>query len=423
MPDETLKEISNTFCVLPWTHMATFTNGTPLLCCVAQPPEAYTNLNLNEQSIQEIWNSNYWKQARKSMLKGQKLQPCLHCNKEEEAGIRSHRINENNLWTKKLGKDYIINLVNETKEDGTLDQDVITLDLRLGNTCNLQCVMCRPMDSSKWTADAQKIIDATSGEVRQDWEWKKRDVSNSNFDWVENLDQFIPLLSNIKHIIFAGGEPLYLKVHTEFLKQCVASGEAHHIELRYHTNGTLMPDEVLELWTKFKFVEVMLSIDCYEDKNTWIRYPSNWQDIENTLSILDNAPDNIYGKILCTVQAINIFYITDFAEWLLSKKFKKIGQLDHDGLFHPGTLHFPNYLCSKVLPKHVKKLVTKKIENFANKYPTNKQTKELLNTANFMNSEDWSDKFNSLQQYIKSIDNMRQTNFSQIFKELYVNFR
>ena len=40
-----------------------------------------------------------------------------------------------------------------------------------------------------------------------------------------------------------------------------------------------------------------------------------------------------------------------------------------------------------------------------------------------MNSEDWSDKFNSLQQYIKSIDNMRQTNFSQIFKELYVNFR
>lgn len=415
MPDETLKEISNTFCVLPWTHMATFTNGTPLLCCVAQPPESDTNLNLNRQSIQEIWNSNYWRQARKLMLKGQKLQPCLHCNKEEEAGIRSHRINENNLWTRKLGKDYIINLVNETKEDGTLDQDVITLDLRLGNTCNLQCVMCRPMDSSKWTTDAQKIIDTTTGEVQQDWEWKKRDVSNSNFDWIENIDQLIPLLPNIKHIIFAGGEPLYLKIHTEFLRRCVESGEAHHIELRYHTNGTLMPDEILELWSNFKFVEVMLSIDCYGEKNTWIRYPSKWEDIENTLFTLDTAPDNIYGKILCTVQAINIFYITDFADWLLSKKFKKIGQLDHDGLFHPGTLHFPNYLCSKVLSTDFKKLVTEKIEKFADEHSTNKQTKELLNTVNFMNSEDWSDKLPSLRQYIKSIDRMRQTNFIKTF--------
>jgi organic radical activating enzyme len=422
MPNEYLTEISESFCVLPWIHMATYTDGTPLLCCLAQPPKDDPRFNLGLATLDAVWNSHYWRKARLDMLAGKKIPACRHCHKEEHAGIRSHRMNENNLWVRKLGKDYIMDLVNRTDENGYLEDDVITLDLRLGNTCNVQCVMCRPVDSSKWVRDSEKIAELTEGEVRDDWKWKKQDWANSKFDWAEDdefwEEEIEPLLPNMRHFIFAGGEPLYLKNHKRFLKKCVESGHAEHIELRYHTNGTLMPDEILELWSNFKFVELMISIDSFGDQNTYLRYPTKWEDVKETLRKVDEAPENIYGKVLYTVHALNIFYMTDFAQWMLDQKFKKIGQWDHDGLFHPGILHYPQYMCSKVLPESVKKAVTKKMQEFSKKYPDNKQTKELENTVNFMNSEDWSEKFQSLQMYIAALDKMRSTEFAETFKEL-----
>ena len=44
---------------------------------------------------------------------------------------------------------------------------------------------------------------------------------------------------------------------------------------------------------------------------------------------------------------------------------------------------------------------------------------ELKNMTNFMNSEDWSDKWSALNKYIRSIDTMRQTDFTSDFAELY----
>jgi hypothetical protein len=73
MAQEFLNDISPTFCVLPWIHMATYTNGTPLLCCVAQPPNDKEKINLNYESINEIWNSDHWKRARKAMIAGKKI--------------------------------------------------------------------------------------------------------------------------------------------------------------------------------------------------------------------------------------------------------------------------------------------------------------------------------------------------------------
>lgn len=421
MAQDFLEDISDSFCILPWMHMATYTNGTALLCCVAQPPKNDSRLNLNCATIDAVWNSYYWKNARKDMLAGKKLPACIHCTKEERAGIRSHRMNENNLWVKKLGRDYIDELVASTKEDGSLEQDVITLDLRLGNTCNVQCVMCRPVDSSKWNKAAEVIINDSTGAVRDDWFWKLQDFNTSKFDWAlddEFWDEEItPLLPNMRHFIFAGGEPLYLKNHKRFLQKCVDSGNAEHIELRYHTNATLMPDDILELWKEFKFVEVMLSIDAIGEQNYWLRYPTNWDTVKLTLDKVENAPDNICAKILCTVSALNIFYIVEFAEWLLEQKYTKIGADSHQGLFHPGILHYPQYMCAKVLPDVTKKIVTEKVERFINRNPTNKQALELRTVTNFMNSEDWSDKGNDLRNYIKSIDKMRNTDFNSTFSE------
>ena len=107
---------SETFCILPWTHIATWTDGSALLCCVAQNSH---KLNFNKDSVDTIWNSEHFKDARVKMLKGEKVSACDHCYKEEAAGIRSHRINENVLWENKLGEDRIAELISSGQIDGT----------------------------------------------------------------------------------------------------------------------------------------------------------------------------------------------------------------------------------------------------------------------------------------------------------------
>ena len=423
MAQDFLEDYGKDFCILPWIHMATHTDGTALLCCVAQkPPDE--RVNLNHTTVDGIWNSYYWKKARLAMLDEQKLKACSHCYKEEVAGIRSHRMNENNLWTKKLGREYIDELIASTNTDGSLDQDVVTLDLRLGNTCNVQCVMCRPTDSSKWVKAAEIIAADSEGEVKDDWDWKIQDFKRNKFKWAEDdefwIEEIEPLLPTMRHFIFAGGEPLYLKNHKRFLKMCVESGHAEHIELRYHTNGTIMPDDIIELWSNFKFVELMISIDGIGEMNKWLRYPTEWETVEKTLDKVENSPhDNIVGKVLCTVSALNIWYLPVFAEFLISKQYKKIGAQDHHGVFHPGILHWPTYLCTKVLPTGLKEEITNKMQKLLDAHSDNPKIQELKNIVNFMNEEDHSHSWPALNKYIHSLDKMRGTDFKQDFASLY----
>jgi len=164
-----MNKISDTFCILPWIHMASYTDGSALLCCVASSRK---DLNFNVQTPDEIWNSKHFRQARRLMIAGRWVKECAACYKLEHVGIYSHRQIENHIWEKKLGEEYIINLVNETHSDGSIESKWITLDLRLGNTCNLQCVMCRPVDSSKWVKHAIILKEELTTDAKWDWKHK-----------------------------------------------------------------------------------------------------------------------------------------------------------------------------------------------------------------------------------------------------------
>jgi len=407
---------SETFCVLPWTHMATWTDGSALLCCVAK--NSYQH-NLNDQTVSEIWNSDHWKDARKKMLAGQKVMACEHCYKEEAAGIRSHRINENVLWTRELGEDRIDELVSATQEDGTLDEDLVTLDFRLGNTCNLQCVMCRPQDSSMWLNPGKKLFDVLESDAK--WDWKhKLEIDTTKFEWYkkEKLWQdFEPMFGNIRHMIFAGGEPLLIKEHHRLLRKLVETGHSKHINLRYHTNGTVLPEEVLELWNHFGYVELMISMDAWGEHHDYVRYPADWNTILTNLKTLDNTADNIEVKILCTVHGLNIFYMPEFANNLLAQNFKKVGVRHHDGLFHAGTVHWPKYLCTQLFPKSIKEAIRKKWESYTDLYELKQWKEKISYQLDFMDQSDLSEYYPSFLDYVNGLDKIRKTSFKETFPE------
>jgi len=165
---------SKTFCILPWIHFATRPNGDMRLCCSANASGAGENhtvglvknekgqpANFGRETPMSAWNNEYMKDVRLTMLEGKIPASCSKCIAEESRGVASKRIWETGSWMED-GID-VEELIKQTKEDGTVPEKLVYLDLRLGHTCNLKCVMCSPHDSSQWVGDHKKIKIQTSG--------------------------------------------------------------------------------------------------------------------------------------------------------------------------------------------------------------------------------------------------------------------
>ena len=304
---------SSTFCIYPWDHLATLTNGSIIPCCVAADEG---NLNINNLSFAEAWNSSVMKKIRQQMLQGEKVKACQRCYAEESAGLDSLRIQSNYFYRQLLGSfDY---LIENTSADGHFKGPIKSVDLRLGNNCNLKCIMCRPNESSSWAAEIETLIENTNDKILlADLKWKST-INKNSFLWHKNPEfwnAFKKIMPDIREITFGGGEPFLIPEQFAFLNECVALGHSKYLSIKYHTNGTVLPDDVLDLLTHFRHVDIMVSLDGLDYQNFYMRYPAKWLDILTTLHKLDKTPNSISVNILTTLHAISIYYFPEFIKW------------------------------------------------------------------------------------------------------------
>ena len=415
--------MSKTFCPLPFVHLATRPNGDVRVCCTANASgagiddnkgaglvtEDGVNMNLREHTIEQVWNSKFMRDTRLQLLNDQVPTSCTKCFQEEANGITSKRQWETEVWNEQLDMDAI---VSSTASDGSLPVNIPYFDLRLGNMCQLKCVMCSPHDSSSWIKDWKlQYPKYKSIELKQDQGWD----SKYDYTWYQK-GSFLGTMKEqaqfIKELYFAGGEPLLIPEHYKILQFMVDTGNAGNCMLRYNSNGIELPDRLLELWNHFKEVRFNFSIDAVGDKNHYIRYPSDWDTIVHNLHILDNTPDNIIVNIACAVQLLNIMYLPELAKWKLSQNFKKVHM-------HPKTngdvgthlVYFPSYLNIRVLPNELKELAAKNIREFTDNL-------RWVGFIDYMMQEDWSSKLPSTIEYLETCDTTRGTNFRLVFPEL-----
>jgi hypothetical protein len=440
---------SSTFCVLPWIHFATRPNGDMRLCCSANASGAGQNhtvglvknetgspANFGKETPMSAWNNEYMRSVRTTMLQGNIPASCEKCFKEESKGVASKRVWETTYW---MHEDIDIEeLVRQTDEDGTIPEKLVYLDLRLGHTCNLKCVMCSPHDSSLWVADHKKIFPLFKVEsVKNQMQWDQKTFDNY---WHENPDfwkEMYAQIPNLKQVYFAGGEPLLIKEHKTFLEEIIRQGYADKILIRYNTNGLLIDDKIIELWKKFKKVKVGFSIDAVGDKNYYIRYPSDWATIERNLKILDNTPDNIEVSIATAIQILNIKHLPDLAKWKIQQNFKKInfgnvtgGVQAGGGIINMHLLYIPTFLSIRCLPANEKAEVRKKFAELANWLHEHYRQdndfwkdnpygwKRWQAVLDFMDAEDHSHLLTGFKEYIENLDTIRNTNFNEYFPEL-----
>ena len=440
---------SCSFCILPWIHLATRPNGDMRLCCTANASGAGANhtvgliknddgshANFGKVTPMEAWNSDFMKNVRNTMLAGEIPLSCTGCFDEEAQGIVSKRIWETATWLNDEGID-VEELINQTQEDGTVPERLQYLDLRLGHTCNIKCVMCSPHDSSKWVADWKKLVPQLEDEsVKQQMTWDKKEFNNKWHERKEFWDELYAQIPNLKQVYFAGGEPLMIREHKTFLEEIVRQGYEQNILLRYNSNGILVDEELIALWSKFKKVKFAISIDSYKERDEYIRFPTKFTDVESTLRLLDNTPDNIHISIATAVQIFNIKTIPDFIKWKVTSNFKKVnvglidGNMMGGGLVNAHLVHIPTFLNITILPEADKQEVRERFAELKQWLWDNytqddefwihnpKGWRQWEGLLKHMDSKDNSHLLSGFKEYVNKLDAIRKLDAAKVFPEL-----
>ena len=377
----------NTFCILPWMHLATNASGNLRVCCNSTPGKNFitkedgTPYKLHRDDLEEAWNSEVYQAIRKQMLAGERPEMCTRCFREEDVGIKSAR----QAWNEKWSED----------KEYTLDApfDIKYVDLRLGNLCNLKCRMCNPYASSMWVKDWNLVEDALSPS-----EYDRL----SNMSWPEKektWENLFSIANTVDEIYLTGGEPTIIKEQHRLLDYFIDNGTAKNIKLKYNTNLTNVPKHLLDKWKKFKRVQLNCSIDAVGKLDRYIRYPSNWETVQRnfeTIRQLDNA--NI--EIHCTVQMYNILRLHELIEWAKPYGHK----------IYLNILNHPDYLNIRVLPEELKQQAKQSLQSHLD-------VPKMQGVIDYMFAEDWSNKLKDFVKYTQALDKSRNENILDIVEE------
>lgn len=426
---------NSTFCPIPWIFQAARSNGDVRVCCQAnvtknkgvvrkQDGKAY---NAGKDNLSEARNADMMKQMRINMLNGVWSEECGRCKSEESSGLNSRRQYEKE-------KDMLSyeSAVQITNTDGSIDTENVPVkyfDLRFGNFCNLKCRMCGPTDSNEWYSDWVKLTGYTFKETSGEVEIKQDDsgkLYTDEYNWPEKQifwDYLEKHAKHIEYIYFAGGEPMLIEKHYDFLKNCIDWGIASRISIEYNTNLTTLPNKAFALWKHFKGVYIGASVDGIGNVLEYQRHPVRSEKIEKNLDKLDKSANNIHAWLACTITAYNIFHLSDFMKWKLENNFAKINSGKKKPIITYHVAHNPPYLNIRSLPNELKQTGSKKLYDFytwtiENNYPEHvqKQAKSIAESiTTYMMSQSYYDAhWQEFIEYTKNLDKIRNENLIDI---------
>lgn len=438
--------MTNTFCPIPWIFQAVRNNGDIRICCQANVTKNRgvvrhadgTPYNAGKDDMQEARNADLMREVRKNMLNGIWSEECGRCMKEESSGLNSRRQYELDNW-----KFSFEDAVSVTNDDGTIDSVPLNYyDLRFGNLCNLACRMCGPTDSHTWYEQwlgyhGGDGYDDTHGYVKLERNSKGRLFTN-DYDWHSSesfWEQIESNLKSIEHVYMAGGEPMMIERHYEFLQKCIDMDCAKNIIIEYNTNMTNLPDRVLDMWTHFKQVRVGASIDGMGTTVEYQRWPLKWDQAYKNLQKLDKHAQNnsnIFAWIACTVTAYNVWHIPEFIWWKLKESgFKKINSSKKKPVITHHVAHGPKRTNIKILSKELKQELRIHYQTWIDKIYSdnvldenvkNKAEEILLSILKFSESEDMSNTIPEFVRFTKYIDSKRDQTILDIaphYKRLF----
>jgi MoaA/NifB/PqqE/SkfB family radical SAM enzyme len=359
---------SKTFCMHPFTGLATREDGGIKPCC-----RSWNIGNVKEQSLEEIWNNDNMKRLRKQVLNDERPPECISCFTLEDQNIESLRQRHLKGQIPEARINLYPNAWTKMREDYSMPFEFPTMELKLNNLCNLKCRMCHPMDSTSWD-DWDEIeefyVKEQSFMVQPIKEIKASgtpylDAFSDDPVWWENFERLIPYFRRLE---FAGGEPLTDPTHYRILE--MLQPYAHQIEIKYATNLTSLGKgkrNVFAYWPAFKSIAVNVSIDGLGDSYEYIRGNAKWDELVENIKKIQTIPNvsRIVGAV--AVQVSNVLILDKMMEYFL----------DELGIvFYTNLVNYPSVLNIQVLPVKLKRMAIERLQVAIGKVPNYRLVKE-----------------------------------------------
>jgi len=278
--------MSDTFCILPWTHVCISTTAQVIPCCRYQAPKPNVTLDSLNKIGTDALNSSDYKKIRDNMLQGIKVEQCKKCYFEEDNGINSYR---------KYAKDNFL-----TPEDSFKDnnfKEMRYLEISLDNICNLQCRMCSSNFSTKLILRDQELSKHS---------WNKNDYKvykklEIDYSFLEKMD-----ISKLTEIKLLGGEPFMSPNFNKFIDYILNKSNPENISLFIATNGThKLSQEVIAKLSKFKLLKIKVSMDTYSKANDYQRFGGSYLDVWSNLLEYQKIWPSAEIGIHCVISTYN----------------------------------------------------------------------------------------------------------------------
>ena len=411
---------SKTFCLHPFTGLATREDGAICACCRSHPVGF-----INKQSLEEIWNNDTMRRIRQQVLNDERPAECAPCFNLEDQGVESLRQRHIADRIPESRINLYPNALASLREDYTMPFEIPTMELKLNNLCNLACRMCHPMDSTSWSdwSEVKEFYKAEGNIMyalveEHGLESKPHlDKFQDNPAWWASLEKLLPYFRRVE---FAGGEPLMDPQHYRILDMLAPYG--HQIEIKYATNLSMLGKSnrtVWEYWPKFKSVAVNVSIDGIGASYEYIRGNASWAELVNNIKQIQSIPNisRIVGA--CTVQVSNVLILDKMIEYFL----------DDIGIaFHSHRVEYPKLLSAQVLPAPLKELAYHRLEAVKsqlhrfklcqeNPFLIGYTERQIQDTQNYLRANDQSELWADCVEFNCRLDASRDQSFTDVTPE------
>lgn len=261
----------NQYCVYMNNWPFIDNTGKIHLCCKNTKHLINDHDTIKTKTLTELYFSEKYNSIRKMMLEENNVEGCNICYDYEK------NVNQNNSFRNRSLRS--LKSIKKESLEPYQDQKIRALDLRLGSTCNLTCVMCHPTDSSKWF----KIYPKFAKEVKQmsdsHVESVNRRLSPSLLNWAEHDSSWENIFSSVDSsllkVYMAGGEPFYIKNLEEYTLKLIDKAPNAVIDINTNATRFLTKKHLNQLSGK---ISLRISIDGYKEADEYQRTGTSWDE-------------------------------------------------------------------------------------------------------------------------------------------------
>ena len=392
--------MSKSYCAKLWNHQYVHMSGSFRYCCATMEnlkDKKGNRLHINNNSLENAWNSEDIRQARLRMINGESVPACVKCVEQEDRGYQSMRDK----------RDMALNFV-RTEKDGSVVHAPSSIELHLGNLCNLKCNMCGQQYSNQIGKELLEI-----GKDDPDFlEWIRKESGNVNI-WTNNLSVeyrwfqnkkiknklFNYIANHITDMVVIGGEPTVIPEFWELFEYLEQRDRLNNMSITLTTNLTNVNPKMTNWLPRLKSWKVWASVDGLGERTEYIRYPSNFKKVCDNLDFYKGLLAHNNGKIVLSpaIQLLNIDQLDDILRWWLD--FSGGDLSDKFGVSWLAQVWYPTICNYEILPIEHKKRVADKLELSIPEFEAYKE----INT--------W---------YKNQIDNLRRDTYTEEQKQHFI---